>query len=273
MRLHAGKLTSTSDCKMGSLLSRAKSHVVAADLTLPPVATGPAITEAITPSGIRIVAMRTGWVGVKSTHRELEIPSFLAVPAIFLSRVWAQWMPIICYAIVHPSQGTVLVDAGPDADINNPDYYSCDPNNEFFYKRNLRFHVPDGEVLSQRLQQAGIAPQSIRKLVITHFHADHVGGVGCLPRDTTAFVGPGNWPSHLGAFTCRLPKGFSPVIADYKPQPAAGTSATTSHLDSIFPETHNLTTDGRVRIASAGPHSWALRSGSGRRREVVAVRW
>jgi len=108
----------------------------AADVPQPPAKTSlPLQAEVKTVSGIRIVAMRNGWVQVKRQHRELTIPRLLAVPGIFLGNQWVNWMPIISYAIVHP-EGTILVDTGPPANVNTEDYYSCDKFNEVFYRRN-----------------------------------------------------------------------------------------------------------------------------------------
>jgi N-acyl homoserine lactone hydrolase len=238
------------------------STVRVADLAqLPQTDALPTVAETkTTPSGIRIVALRTGWVGVKRTHRELgRVPRGLALPAILFGRTWAAWMPILCYAIVHPTEGTVLVDTGPAPNVNEPDYYAPDPNSAFFYQRNLRFHVPPGDTLAPRLAEAGIAPASVRALVLTHLHGDHVGGVDIVAPHATTYVGPGNWPTHLGAFTARLPAGFAPVTARYQPRPkeeqpaAAGTAA--AALDDLFPDTHALTADGTVRIVPLPGHT------------------
>jgi N-acyl homoserine lactone hydrolase len=225
-----------------------------------------------TQSGYRIAALHTGWVGVKRTHRELDVPAWLAVPSIMLGSKFAPWMPIICYAVVPPSAaaaaadvrssgisaappsaGTVLVDTGPAEDINDPSYYACDPHNEFFYKRNLRFYVRPGETLGPRLGQAQIEPSSVSDLVITHFHADHVGGAHLLP-NAQAITGPGNWPNHVGAFTCKLPRGFNPRAAEYTstaPVPAGSSSV----FQELFPATHALTPDGRVRVVPLPGHT------------------
>ena len=255
---------------MGQSGSRAAAAVDLA-ATVPALDALPTLAETTTPSGIRVVALRTGWVGVKTTHRELDVPAVLAVPAIMLGGRWAAWMPIVSYLVVHPVDGAMLVDTGPDPAINAPDYFVDDPNNGFFYRRNLRFHVPEGDSLGPRLAQAGVDPAAVRTLLITHFHGDHIGGVGLLP-NARAYVGPGNWPNHLGAFTKRLPAGFHPTDADYRaagpsgapgtpgtgagPSEAPGTMGTEAAVfDELFPETHRLTADGTVRIVPLPGHT------------------
>lgn len=219
------------------------------------------VSEATTPSGIRIVAMRCGWVGVKHTHRELDVPAPFAVPSIFLGRQWAPWMPIFAYAVQHPAGATVLVDTGPSERVNDADYYSADPFNEVFYKRNLRFHLPEGrgDTLVPRLAQAGIAPSAVDTLLITHFHGDHVGCVDAVAH-ARGLTGPGNWPTHVGAFTARLPRGWTPEAAVYTPapspsMPASPPSAAVMALDDLFPATQRLTPDGAVRVVPLPGHT------------------
>lgn len=201
----------------------------------------PTVAQMVTASGIRIHALRLGWVAVKSTHRELDVPRWLALPSIMLGQTWAAWMPIIGFAIEHP-EGVILVDTGPSPEINKDDYYACDKTNEFFYKRNMRFSVPAGDTLGPRLAQIGIGAAQVSAVVITHFHADHIGGVNLVPQ-AKAYTGAGNWPSHTGAFTCRLPTGFVPTTVSFD-----GSGA------GIAPSVA-LTADGKVRIVPLPGHT------------------
>lgn len=202
----------------------------------------PLQAEITTASGIRIIAMRTGMVQIKTQHRELTVPRLLATPAIFLGSKWADWMPIISFAIVHP-EGTVLVDTGPDADINAEDYYSCDKFNAVFYKRNLRIAVPSEETLAARLAAAGIKPAQVTKLVVTHFHADHIGNVDLVPQ-ASFYTGEGNWPKHVGSFTCRIKSGRVPDSPTY----------TNSGIEG-FEQSMALTRDGKVHIVPLPGHT------------------
>lgn len=249
----------------------AAPHATAAD-GLPPADALPRVAGVATPNGIRIVALRCGWVGVKRTHRELDVPAPLAIPAIMLGWAWAAWMPVWAFAVTHPTGGpggsptTVLVDTGPAPDINDATYFAADPSQEFFYRRNLRFHLPDGggDTLVPRLAAAGLAPADVRTLVVTHFHADHVGCVGAVAH-ARALTGAGNWPTHLGAFTARLPAGWAPESVAFPsptpptppapPAPGAAAAPAEAALDALFPATRHLTPDGALRLVPLPGHT------------------
>lgn len=199
------------------------------------------VRRQLTPE-IELIAMRTGWVAVKHQHRELQVAPWLAIPAIFLGG-WSDWMPIISYLVRHP-EGNILVDTGPDTAINDSDYFSADPNNGFFYRRNLRFHIPPEESLPAYLHQLNLPPTAIDHVLITHFHADHIGYLGLFAPHATVHTGPGNWPGHIGSFTARLPADFKPTISTYQPAPG-----------DIFARSQPLTADGRIHIVPLNGHT------------------
>lgn len=209
---------------------------------LPTEKSSPSRAVTTTKNGIKIFALRTGYVGVKKTHRELNVPSWLALPAIFLSGTWAEWMPVISYVVVHP-QGNFVVDTGVPPNINDPDYYDCDPNNKFFYTRNMSFFIPPGDSLEEQLKAISVAPATVKKVLITHFHADHTGGAP-LFKNAEFLTGPKNWPKHVGAFTCRLPAGFKPTEVQFN-----------SGMIQGFERSHSLTEDGKVRVVPLTGHT------------------
>jgi N-acyl homoserine lactone hydrolase len=216
--------------------------LAAEPLLPPPLDSLPTMAQVSTVSNIRIHALRTGWVGVKGTHRELDVPQWMALPSIVLGRKWAAWMPIIVFVVEHP-EGVFVIDTGPSPRINDADYFACDKRNEFFYKRNMQFFVPPGDTLGPRLAQAGIDAKQVKALVITHFHADHIGGVDLLPQ-AKVYTGAGNWPQHVGAFTCRLPADFQPrLVRIQNANVADGRGG------------HVLTSDGKVQIVPLPGHT------------------
>ena len=172
-------------------------------------------------SRLRLHALRTGWVRVKAAHRELASPHFWRFPRIILDSQWAEWMPIIVYAVERSDGSIVLVDTGPADEINDDSYFACNERNGWFYRRNLAFDVSETETLAERMREAGLSAEMVTHVVITHFHADHMGNVAMFP-SAEFIVGPGNWPSHVGSATCQLGEGWRPTIASYADGPVAG---------------------------------------------------
>lgn len=204
--------------------------------------TAPRRAEARTPSGLRIVALRTGWVGITEPHWRWRAPGFFVVPRIFLTRTWHPWLPIIVYAIV-AGREVVLVDTGPAPEIADPAYMACDTNNQFFYARNMRFVVDPADAVDRQLPGLGIAPDAVSTVVVTHFHGDHTGRLGAFPR-ARVVTGRGNWPSHLGAVPCTWPPGLAPAF----PRFADGAVG-------AFAESERLTADGAVRVVPLLGHT------------------
>jgi glyoxylase-like metal-dependent hydrolase (beta-lactamase superfamily II) len=196
-----------------------------------------------TAGGETIHALRTGWVRVKRTHRELDVVPGWRFPAIISQRDWAGWMPIVVYAIERSDGSLILVDTGPSPEILGEDYLACDPRGEWFYRRNLDFRVDAGDNLRDRMAEVGLDPAKVTDVVISHFHADHVGGLDLVPQ-ARVLVGEGNWPKHTGSFTCNLAPGFAPTTAAFEPQ-AIGPFATSLPL----------TADGRVAMVPLPGHT------------------
>ena len=196
-----------------------------------------------TAEGLRIHALRAGWVRVKKTHRELDPPAFLRFPRVIADDQWADWMPIVVYAIERRDGSIVLVDAGASPQINDEGYFACDPRNDWFYRRNLRFDVADGDHLAARMAQAGLDLERVTHIVISHFHADHVGSISLFPR-AEVLVGPGNWPKHTGSFTCQLGEEWSPTIARYRAGPIR-----------VFESSLVIGDDARIRMIPLPGHT------------------
>ena len=203
----------------------------------------PEVSTQTTPSGIRITALLTGWVGIKEAHWHYAPPAFLAPVRITMDSRWHEWIPNIVYLVEHPEK-TILVDTGSGESINDPDYFACNlPANRFFYNKNLRFlQEPEGRV-DRMLERLGKSAADIDEVLITHWHGDHVGNLHLFP-NARVFTGTGNWPEHLGSMTCHLPADFRPTTIDYR-QDAVG----------VFPNSDPRTRDGRVRFVPLPGHT------------------
>ena len=99
---------------------------------------------------------------------------------VLTSRSWVK-APIHAFAIEH-RDGLVLFDTGVDpALVSNPDYIDS-PIGRFILKKVFRFHIGPGDALDKQLEAIGLAPTDVRKVVTSHLHFDHIGGIAHVPQ-------------------------------------------------------------------------------------------
>ena len=79
-----------------------------------------------------------------------------------------------CYAVVHP-QGTLVWDTGLSDEL------AALPDGK---KVDAQFHLRLKKTLASQMKDAGIAPESVTFLGLSHMHFDHVGNVGMFPKAT-----------------------------------------------------------------------------------------
>ncbi|MDH3620074.1 MAG: N-acyl homoserine lactonase family protein [Gammaproteobacteria bacterium] len=99
---------------------------------------------------------------------------------VLTSRSWVK-APITAYAIEH-RHGLVLFDTGLDpALVSNPDYISS-PVGRFLLKRIFRFHAGPEDALDKQLEAVNLAAADVSKVVVSHLHFDHIGGIAHVPQ-------------------------------------------------------------------------------------------
>ncbi len=205
-------------------------------------------------SGITIHSVQTGYVSVKTVHREYDGVDGTGFPAIFASRTWTEWLPISAWVIEHP-EGVIVVDTGETARINEPGYTDCDPVTNLIYSGLLRFALSREDEIGAQLPLLGISPSDVRWVVQTHLHGDHVGGLAAFPR-AEFLLSEADYRNPIGGLTCRYPANFNPTLVDHvTPTPLTG-----------FPNGYALTQAGDVWIIptpghTAGHQSVVLLSG------------
>ncbi|MBW4083126.1 MBL fold metallo-hydrolase [Paenibacillus sp. S150] len=83
------------------------------------------------------------------------------------------------YALLrHPQHGPILFDTGYSARF----FQETAKLPASLYRHITPVVFKDGESARERLRKAGIQPEAIRYVVLSHFHADHIGGVRDFPK-------------------------------------------------------------------------------------------
>ncbi len=91
----------------------------------------------------------------------------------YLPGGWSdETLPVAAFLIEHPA-GLCLFDSGQDARAAEPGYL---PRWHPFL-RLARFEVRRSDEIGAQLRARGVEPESVRWVVLSHLHTDHVGGV------------------------------------------------------------------------------------------------
>ncbi|HUA10743.1 MAG TPA: MBL fold metallo-hydrolase [Solirubrobacteraceae bacterium] len=110
---------------------------------------------------MRIHALSTGTVVVKEAFLHPR-PGLRRQADLFLPGPWAAPLPIHCWAVEHEGR-LLLVDSGESADARDIAF--------------ARFSVDRDEELPGALAAAGLSPDDVAEVVLTHHHGDHVDGI------------------------------------------------------------------------------------------------
>jgi len=85
--------------------------------------------------------------------------------------------PALAGLILHPQEGPVLFDTGYD-----PAFLAATrPFPERLYRWATPVRLEPGEEAASQLSRFGLRREDIRVVVISHFHGDHIAGLGAFP--------------------------------------------------------------------------------------------
>lgn len=204
---------------------------------------------------MRVHAIQTGTVVVKQSHRRLHGPEALRFPRILTDRTYTEPLPIYAWVIEHP-EGVIVVDTGDNARAASLDYYRCDPAMHVLMRRAhlLQVRVPAEDEIGPQLRRLGIAPEDVRRVVLTHLHVDHVGGLAAFP-NAEFLVSREELVRPFGIAPCLWPVWFAPRLVAHTDSPVGP-----------FPRSKTLTQAGDVLLVptlghSAGHQSVIVRDG------------
>jgi glyoxylase-like metal-dependent hydrolase (beta-lactamase superfamily II) len=154
-------------------------------------------------------------------------------------------LPVNAYLVEHPG-GRCLFDAGQTAAAAQPGYFPAwHP-----FLRLARFELRSSDELAAQLDRIDIPPDSVDRVVLSHLHTDHVGGLGAF-RSAEIVVGEAEW---------RRARGLRGSLRGYLPRHwpdgmrvrAIGTNGPSL---GPFTGTYDLLGDGRLTIVPTPGHT------------------
>ena len=176
----------------------------------------------------RVHAVQTGWVRVRTAQlagRDLRgrptdaAPALVRQLAVLGDRTWSAWLPTFAWVVDHP-EGVLVVDTGQGAHLL-AHARAWHP----YVRRAVDFRVDPAEELGPQLRALGVGPRDVRRVVLTHLHMDHDGGLahvcGAAAPRAEVLVARGElalargWAGRLrGYLPQRWPAAFDPRPLD-----------------------------------------------------------
>ncbi|UCE30538.1 MAG: N-acyl homoserine lactonase family protein [Burkholderiales bacterium] len=99
---------------------------------------------------------------------------------VLTSRSWVR-VPINVFVIEH-RDGLVLFDTGLDPAIVSDPRYVDSAVGRLLLRRIFRLHIDPADALASKLEALGHAPSEVTKVVVSHLHFDHIGGIAAVPQ-------------------------------------------------------------------------------------------
>jgi N-acyl homoserine lactone hydrolase len=126
-------------------------------------------------AAMKVHAIQTGSVRIKNAQavgRGHGLPRRLA---IFTDRTWTDWLPTYAWVIEH-REGVIVVDTGQGAHLLESGK-SLHP----YVRWEVAFRIDREQEIGPQLRSIGVGPRDVKKVILTHLHMDHDGGVAHFP--------------------------------------------------------------------------------------------
>jgi N-acyl homoserine lactone hydrolase len=197
-------------------------------------------------NGIRVHAIQTGTVAVKTRQRQGEGRGPARVARTLVDRKWTEPLPILAWLIEHP-EGLIVVDTGESTRVADPGYF---PRWQPYFKLGVREWVAPEDEIGPKIKALGFSPDDVRWVIMTHLHTDHAGGLSHFPsseilvhrrefENASGFMGKAR-----GFLPHRWPQWFAPRLFELDPEPFGP-----------FPASLRVTEAGDVRIVPTHGHT------------------
>jgi N-acyl homoserine lactone hydrolase len=167
---------------------------------------------------MKLHAIQTGSVRIKTAQVHGRGRGLRRRLALFADRHWTGWLPTYAWVIDHP-EGVIVVDTGQGTHLLDS-ARSLHP----FHRWETMFQIEREEEVGPQLRAMGIGPRDVKRVVLTHLHIDHDGGLAHFPH-SEILVSRGElqtasgWMGRLrGYLPNRWPSWFNPAPLDLTPE-------------------------------------------------------
>jgi N-acyl homoserine lactone hydrolase len=162
---------------------------------------------------VKIHAISTGSVAVKSKFRESKKKGISAQLDFLFDKKFTEWMPIWVWVIEHP-EGIYIIDTGENTQVQDPNYFkSSGVFTNWLNKTLFRFKVEREEEIDKQLLKLNINPKDVKTVILTHLHLDHIDGLKYFP-DAKIIVNKLEWEKPFGDLPALYPTWFKPSLID-----------------------------------------------------------
>ncbi|TVQ18076.1 MAG: MBL fold metallo-hydrolase [Bacteroidetes bacterium] len=155
--------------------------------------------------------------------------------------------------IQHPEKGWILFDTGYTRRFYNATRFF--PNK--MYALTTRVLVDEKDEIKSQIENAGIHCDDIRHVIISHFHADHIGGLKDFS-NATFYCSQTAWDqvkqmSNFMAFSKGILKGLIPE--DFESRLKFVEEAGSKIPDAVFGHAHDLFNDNSILVYNLPGHA------------------
>ena len=154
-------------------------------------------------------------------------------------------LPVNVFLVEHPA-GLVLFDTGQTARAARPGYHPA--WHPFLHL--ARFELEPDDEIAPQLVRSGFDPAAVRRVVLSHLHTDHVGGLGAFS-GATVIVSRAEWEhgrGSMGRLRGYLPQQWpfdrEPELIDFEGPPIGP-----------FRGSFDVLADGTLVAVPTGGHS------------------
>jgi len=178
---------------------------------------------------MKLHAIQTGSVRIKTAQVQGRGRGLRRRLGVFGDDQWTAWLPTYAWVIDHP-EGVIVVDTGQGTHLLQS-VHSLHP----YMRWQVMFQIEPEQEIGPQLHGLGIGARDVQRVVLTHLHCDHDGGLAHFSH-SEILVSRGElstasgWAGRLrGYLPHRWPSWFNPAALDLASE-AFGPFATSRRL-------------------------------------------